>query len=504
MLKSLLTQKSDTDFAAAVEAVKQSYLTGTYTANGQEIPLPFRRSFQELFVKKPGQDYPADKPCENWWVYNHCGNVVAAMAHILHYVESRMDAILPQKETDADRAFSPQRKLDNLHLAYYHDIGKCIIPRRHAIEGKALFAEPKASVRYRFEQIFKAYEADGIKLRDETVPYYAELIGAHDIFGTISTGENGLLSLSGIISRLAALYDNKPQAVKNAVFDLWLLNVADIIVSVSSVNGRAVEKSLRLLWCERLPGTLDEDIDWFFSSTGGRYLKEDLAFALKIADIALQGEIDVYEYAKCLSEKRAAHRFGRLARQTLGGVLEDPKNADLISDYPDLKDAIIARLESECVLGDIHRILSNKFGDGYPKLFGTMLQFDYALGFFQTLAKHALKWINEELTDGQFHTGWLFHRKKPKPEATDYSKAGDFMNRYNAECIVNNYLTVLAGIFGEVSRLTVDIEKWNIEFEDAGKRLNESKAERLLFLDGAYRADSTQSLLMREIMLYKA
>ena len=504
MLKSLLTKKTDAEFAAAIKAVKQSYITGTYTANGQEIPLPFRRSFQELFVTTPEQDYQTDKCCENWWVYNHIGNVVAAMTHILHYVENHMDEILPREETDADCFFSPQRKLDNLHVAYYHDIGKCIIPRRHAIEGKALFAEPKASVRYRFEQIFKAYESDGIKLRDETVQYYAEIIGAHDIFGTISTGENGLLSLSGIISRLVTLYDNKPQAVKNAVFDLWLLNVADIIVSISNVNGRAVEKSLPLHWCDHLPGTLDGDIDWFFSFISGRYLKEDLAFALKIADIAVKGEVNVYEYAKCLSEKGAANRLGRLARQTLGGVLEDPKNTDLILNYPELKTAIIARLESECVLGDIHRILGNKFGDRYSKLFGTMLQFDYALGFFQTLAKHALKWINEELTDGQFHTGWLFHRKKPKPDGTDYSKAGDFMNRYNAECIVNNYLTVLAGIFGEISRLTVDIEKWNIEFEDAGKRLNESKVERLLFLDGTYRADSTRSLLMREIMLYKA
>ena len=78
------------------------------------------------------------------------------------------------------------------------------------------------------------------------------------------------------------------------------------------------------------------------------------------------------------------------------------------------------------------------------------------------------------------------------------------MARYNAECIVNNYLTVLAGIFGEISRLTGDIENWNIEFEDAKNRLNEAKAERLLFLDGVFRADSARSLLMREIMLFKA
>ena len=85
------------------------------------------------------------------------------------------------------------------------------------------------------------------------------------------------------------------------------------------------------------------------------------------------------------------------------------------------------------------------------------------------------------------------------------------MDRYNAECIINNYLTVVAGIFEEISRLTADIENWNIEFEDVGKRIdslnefnNEFKAERLLFLDGVYRADSELSLLMREIMLYKA
>ncbi|MDR2711820.1 MAG: hypothetical protein LBB91_01750 [Clostridiales bacterium] len=501
MLKSLLSQKTDFAFAAAVDAVKQSYLTGTYTANGQGIPLPFRRSFQELFVKKAGKVYTDDKPCENWWVYNHIGNVVAAMAHLLHYVESHIDMILPQDETDVDRVFSSQRKLDNLHLAYYHDIGKCIISRRHAIEGKLLFAGPKASVRYRFEQIFKAYEADSVKLCAETIPYYTELIGAHDVFGTIGTGENGLLSLSGIISSLAALYAKKPQNLKNAVFDLWLLNVADIIVSVNSVNGKAVIKSETLYWCERLPGTLDEDIGWFFASPSGKYLKEDLEFALDIADIAVQAKVDVYDYSKHLSDEQVAHRIGRLAQQSLGGVLEDPKN-DLLPNAPELKNEIIARLEPEGIFGEIQRILSSKFGNGYPKLFGTMLQFDYALGFFQKLAISALKRINEELSGGQFRTGWLLHLKKP--EGTDHYKKDGFMIRYNAECIVNNYLTVLSGIFGEISRLTAGIEKWNIDFEDAGKHLNESKAEQLLFLEGTYRADSARSLLMREIMLYKA
>ena len=240
MLKSLLTQTSDNAFAVAIEAVKRAYLTGTYIASGQEIPLPFRRPFHELFTAKEDLDKPYDptRPLQSPWVYHHMGNVIAAMAHILKYAGIHADRFLPKEEDDVDRSFTEQRKLDLLHLAYYHDIGKCIISRRHAVEGKALFTEPKASVHYRFEQIFRAYETYGISLSDETIPFYAELIGAHDIFGTISTGENGLLSLCGIIRRLAALFRYKLQAIKAAVFDLWLLNIADILVSLNRINGK--------------------------------------------------------------------------------------------------------------------------------------------------------------------------------------------------------------------------------------------------------------------------
>jgi hypothetical protein len=63
---------------------------------------------------------------------------------------------------------------------------------------------------------------------------------------------------------------------------------------------------------------------------------------------------------------------------------------------------------------------------------------------------------------------------------------------------------VLAGIFGEIHRLTADIESFNIEFDDAANRLIPSKADKLLFFDGPYRAGNARVLLMREIMLYKA
>ena len=500
MLFNLLSPPDDAVFAAAVETVKKSYLTGTYMAANKPYPLPFRRTFHELFTEKIdwGKPYDPSRKIKSFWVYHHMGNVVAAMAHILVYMEKHIDNFLPEEETDVQRVFSAQRKLDNLHLAYYHDIGKCIIPRRHGIEGKALFAEPKASVRYRFERIFKVYRSKKIFFSNETIPYYAELIGSHDIFGTIGTGENGLLSLSGIISRLTALFFGNRSAAKTAVFDLWLLNIADILVSVAWIGSKKLDKSKPLDWCSKRPGSLDGDIDWFFSSIKGKYLMEDLVFALDIADKALEGDCDVYAYAKDLSEKRATHRLGRLARQTLGDVLEDPS-----TEFPDtVRAAVISRLESDSINGDIHRILSAEFGENYPRIFGTMLQFDYALGFFQTIAKTAVKWINEELDNGAYHTGLIYHRKKPKKGGGIYSRT--FKETYSAECMVNNYLTVLSGIFGEINRLTGDIERWNIEFEDAKDRLNESKAERLLFLDGVYRADSARSLLMRELMLYKA
>ena len=505
MLLSLINAESYDDFSAAFKAVKDSYLNGIYIAGGQPALLPFWRVFKSLFREKddPYEPYfyPKDtddvtppglpEKIRNVGWYNHMCNVSAAMAHVLLYAEKQIGRFIPEDIENVDRVFTRQRKLDNLHLAYYHDIGKCNTPRRHAFEGKSLFYESKASTRRRFENIFKSYKSKTLSLREETIAYYAELIGAHDIFGTISTGENGLLSLSGVISRLAVIFNYDIKKTKTSVVDLWLLTIADIIVSVPLINGKTQEE---LDWGGHLPGKNDENLDAFFESEKGRNLRDDLIYAFDIADAALNGKPDVYSYAKVLSEKLAVFRIKRLARETLGIVLENNAVFPL-----KIKNKIIDKLESDGINGDIDRILNVEFGENYRQIFGTMLQFDYALRFFREIAGIAVGRINDELKGGKFRTGWVLIEKSA---ADKYS--GNFKADYNAECILNNYLTMLAGIFGEISRLTGDIEHWNIEFDDAANRLDGIKIERLLCFGGVYLASNARNLLMREIMLYKS
>ncbi len=489
MLLDLFNCADDALFALAMEPVKRSYLSGEYTANGKAFALPFEKNYEEMFgqAAKASPEAAAvilDKSVVGH--YNHFCNVNATMAHMLVYAEKHMDALLPKGEKGVERAFSNRRKLDNMFKAYYHDVGKTIISRRHAVEGSALFAEPKASVRFRFEGIFAQYDVGDADSR--TLADYALNIGAHDLIGTISTGENGILSMCGVIERFKSLYNGDKVKVKTAVFDLWLLNVADIIVSINDfIPGESKWDAQD--WQGTAPGNMDGFIEKLLNSYKGAYLLEDLAFALQIA-----GADDSYAVAKALAVKRAACRFQRLARQTLGDVLERRKS------FPSgVKGEVIKYLDGEAIIPSVKAILRGEFGESCNEYFGTMLQFDYALGFFIKLAERAVRWLEEELIRGSFRTGWLYNQKVVNPSGYDAA----FIDRYNAECIVNNFMMVLAGVFGEVHRLTADIERWNIEFDDAAKRLTDSKAEKLLYFDGAYRAGNARVLLMREIMLYK-
>jgi hypothetical protein len=484
MLLTLLSSKDGPGFTDAIKAVRQSYLTGKYAINGKELELPYAKSFITFFGKQTNK--PDLSKCiensDNYGHYNHFCNVVASMAHILHYAEHNMKAYLP------DEAFTPQRKLDCLFTAYYHDIGKTIIPRRHAVEGKALLAERKASVIHLFEAIFAQHP--DCNLSALTLSVYTERIGAHDLFGTLSTGENGLLSLCGVVNIFKDLFDGRKEEVQSAIIDLWLLNLADIITSVPEWGGKPQNKFVPQDWTSVKPGGFDTVLCDYFKTFEGLCLLDDLSFALEIARAE-----NMEEKAKALAAKHSAHRFQRLAYATLGKVLGPVFPNPLAAE-------IIKRLGSPDLLALIKGLLKNEFGEDYGRRFGMMLQFDYALGFFQKIARRAIFWIEKELTGQSLRTGWLYNRKDETFSIHDYDDL--FLTHFNAACIIDNYMMVLSGIFGEIHRLTADIEHWNIEFEDAGNRLTDSKADKLIYMDGAYQAGCVRNRLMRELMLYKS
>ena len=115
--------------------------------------------------------------------------------------------------------------------------------------------------------------------------------------------------------------------------------------------------------------------------------------------------------------------------------------------------------------------------------------------------KRATYWIGKELAgEKNVRTGWLYHQKQDG-RARNYDVG--FLYRYNAETITYNYMVLMSDIFCDIARMTEGMGHWHIEFKDALNRLTDSKADKLLYMDGPHRAGHTRSLLMRELMLYR-
>jgi hypothetical protein len=475
--------KNNLNSRAAV--IKKAYLKGEYPVNGKILPMPFGAAHKKFFAMLPENcTAPVVKDfSDNFGGYAHNLNVVFCMNDLMDYVRENGGALLPDGEKDVDVNLSEEQQFIDIWKSWCHDVGKIIVPRRHAVEGKSMFLDMKASVKYQFEAIFAEH---GFDISPKTFALFAEHIGTHDLLGTISTGENNVLSLYHAVERFRSIHNGDKKAVKNEIFSLFLLNVADIKTSL-------IRKFELQDWTSQPAGTLDSEFDEFFASYKGKFLVEDLKFALEIAE-----SDEPYEYAKKLSAERAAHRLQRLARQTLGDKIE--KDAA----FPEgLKNEIVKLLDNaELIIPQIKDILCAEMGEGYAQMFGTMLQFDYALGFFLKLSDRAIYWLKNELSGGSFRTGWRFNQKMPGDTKPAYPQS--FLDKHDAECIIKNYITVLAGIFGAISRLTADIHNFNIEFCDASDRLSNSKADKHLFFDGPNRRSSALSQLMRELFLYKS
>lgn len=480
MLLSLLKPET---FPAAIDRLRESYTQAVWFTDGQTFPLPFGKDLKRFFeLPKNGETpFTGVESGKNAGNYHHFINTTAATAHFIHYYAKK-------GEFDASDTL---RTLTLLVAAYYHDVGKTVVDRRHAIEGRAFFEEPKASTQYQFSRIFAHY---GQPLDGDTLRRIAVFVGAHDVCGTLSTGENSLRGLGRVLSDFAAVHANLPPAekannLKADLFDLWLLNRADILVSLAN-------KWQSQDVCHLPPGDYDAQLETYLNSAKGRALDEDYVVALAAVDELCAGR-DTDAFLATAAAHNATRRIARIASQTLIDVL--PSSTQI---PPALVDAIRTRLNAPGLAAQINSVFRAELGSGWETALADIGQLDYALGFFLKLARRLCVWLGRELsgTPDAVRTGWLYFRKdRTKP---DYDQ--DYLDHYNAECIVSNWLVVLAGITGAICRLTSGIGLWNIEFCDANDRLNDSKLDKLLLLDGPHRAATTRDLLIREIMFYKS
>jgi hypothetical protein len=486
-----------THFQTSLEAVKHSYWPYEGQALDDSLPTPFHAEWFKLFEPRSRPMKEDDDPdayqqsiklSQNGGNFNHMVNVTAAMAHLIRYFSAAWQHGLTYRPYDPG---GDKRTLRLMMATYYHDIGKVIVNRRHAVEGMGLFAERKASTQNQLERIF---ERHGFTWTSSDCGYLSALIGSHDTFGTLTTGENGLFSLLDAARAFALLENDDIGAAKNDMFDLWLLNIADIMVSIKDKWVPHKE------FTETPPGESDEDIQGFFKTPQGIDLLSDVSEALEIAETAYR-PADLEAYVLDKSEAAAGKRFIRLLRQTLLFSALHAKPG--LQAHAGLCGALETLVYDDRQLRVmVETALPEKLGASWARKFGTMGQFDYALGFFRKVSQRAVYWIDRELvqTPG-VRTGWL-HSPKPGGVPREYSPS--FIDRYNAEAIVNNYIVFMADIFGDIAKLLEGMGLWHIEFEDAMGRLTDAKADKLLYIDGPHRAGHMRGLLMKELMLYKS
>lgn len=586
-----------------IEKVSAEVLYVKIDANGEEknfIQFPFIKKFHELFLEREfnipyseyenfgyskkdifrlhkNKDKKAPRPqnySKNSGNYNHFVNVVGALAHLVHFFSKENDEainILSEysfvKENEKDEFkeifFDGEPNLRTLKLmlaGFFHDIGKTVVDHRHAMEGYIILSSYKSKDLSQFSELYKGQEPD---LDRDDLLFIADLTNHHDLFGTLSNGENGYMKLVELIERIERSVRRRKQGKKNDeeikheeideimkggsefLFDLWLLNVADIIVSREDKND---EKE----WQKENPGSLDEEIKDFFKGNEesknnikqGRDLLHDLKIAFMLFNTHVNEIFDTYVKEQCfknaISIKEAAnkcsydHTIGRIRRIVKSSLFteidEQRENIEKEIDKKNLlaedKNDVKEHLEYFCnKLKDtnIYQLdgiieTSIKCSTNFPEfldLLSWIGQLDYSLGFFKRIAKHALYKTGEQIISAYLkykkidpaligdveHTGWINDKYEKFIESS--GKICEDLNEINSKYFLDNYVSLIVKILNYLlCRKELHKEKINIEFEDATRRLTNDKINEILFFEGLARASKSTMSVLKTVFIY--
>ena len=446
--------------------------------------------------------------------YNHFVNVVMAVARLIKYFSepSKLSEILKNDTKQKDysdlanmMSFNekPDKRTFNLMLAaFYHDLGKTVDYHRHGMEGATILSNNVIDAVSRFQDILESYNDPSFD-RDDLL-FISLLVSYHDLFGTLGTGEAGYLRFTDLIHRLQRYsirqnQDEQKKCGRQYLFDLWMLNLADIMVSL---DGRKEELQEEFL--EEEGGTAR--IEKFLNEQKSRALIHDLKVALKLIDahnssrhvddIALL-EQDTLTYSK----RHTVERIRRLLRcllvdrgRELRLLFEDsPMVCSIIDKISDFSDAKWNNLISRCIYSEIdYTEFANRFC--------WIGQMDYAFIFFNKIVERAFDRISKgELAGGngeqdRINTNWVIRRSGLKK---------DLLDRTNAEFFVDNYASTVMQILEHILFREQTIDRLrNLEFWVAGQRLTNEKIDRICSLEGPYRARRAIHLALESIFIW--
>ncbi len=299
----------------------------------------------------------------------------------------------------------------------------------------------------------------------------------HDLFGTLSTGENSYYPLVSIAATM-----DKLGFAQTGMFDLWLLNVADILVSLN-IEGCSIAGKCKFHAhpCSTMTGPeFRLYYEAVLSSEKLEYLLVDLKMAKEIQ--ANYKRINIDEICSDFT----ANRIKRLVTDTLFKAnLSQASFANEVKNL--LSDALIY----------VDEILDNS-PKNREKL-NRSVQYDYALGFFEKLASHIVNHTIEEQKVQGDKTCIIY-----EPDIVGnnlYNRA--FNDSFNARSLCRDYITTVCRILVEMAETMPETGYWNFEFEDAGNRLTELKMDKLIGIDGAFKQNQILHEMAKEILFYR-
>jgi len=544
------------------------------------LSMPYLDSYHELFLKR---DYKSKTKSifsidssKNKGNYYHFINVVAALARLIIYFQkpknvdsvfaANSDGLLKLHEHDRGLLVYdkiPSMRTFKLMLAgFYHDLGKTITDPRHPMEGAIVLAYHTTQKRLKLDKIAKKYNKIFEFERDDLL-FIADLVLFHDQYGTLSTGEDGYIALVNAIDRIKR-YSLKPdlekedigiqsfERCKKHIFDLWLLNVADIMVS----RARKGEKQTE--W-DKEDEANAKIVDFFMDEKGVR-LRHDFEITFDLlrkqtkdgesghSDDLSTLESEAYNWSK----KHSIERLRRLVtelltapnpigdiRQKITKLLEPSETTkDIQQQKSDLKqetldeltrkglthvmmiiDELLRLPESHWNLLLIRSIQSVADFDDFTTRLSWIGKMDYALGFFQKILRQALYQIVCEiimLEKGDIKIVETLFGKAPKElkrtgwirdlGIADLEKEGStqpFYCKTQAVFFADNFVATMIQILEHLLFRERAIDRLrNIEFSDTRDRLTEDKLNQVLSLEGPYRTRRSIQAILQTIYLY--
>jgi len=498
----------------------------------------FRLDREEEYEKNLHADeYQKYNYSKNYGDYNHFINVIIATARIIEYFSNpeNLAKILKRQTSNyytSTLAYNKLAKItsnnntkgykDNkkriillMLSAFYHDLGKTIVYPRHAMEGSILIANHTKRPVYLLDQITsKTY---GFNFNDEDLIYVSNLVYYHDQYGTLGTGEAGYLRLVDLLYRLKRFaYRDSPRGDTNkrkelerkialqCIFDLWVLNLADTMVSINGnkfdlqenlFNEKESQKSIKNLLEKKGPRI--HDLLVTFSLVDPLFTKHHSDDLSRVKSEALT-----------YSRRHTIERIYRLIR----AIIVD--HATHYTNHKDLKNLSSVKkiLSNICKIAesDWHAIIGRSiiFVSDFSEFvnrFAWVGQLDYSFSFFEKIARRALVHVGNELDNNKnektkplmSYSGWTY-----QSDHGDYS--GRFIDTANAKTFAENFTTILVQILHHLLFREKEFDRLiNFEFRDAADRLTNEKIDRIISIEGPYRAKHAVQLALEGIFFFK-